>query len=167
MDSTNQTQVIKDLNEKSIEVSREFDAPVATVWRAFTDAEILDQWWGPEPWHAETKSMDFSEGGYWLYAMVGPQNEKHWARMNYYTINHLKSYEAEDGFCDEEGVMNKEMPVSRGVNVFTETPGGTKVSFRMYFLSEAELQKTVEMGFEEGIKICFGQLAGLLKNNKV
>lgn len=78
MNTNKKTQVIKDLKEKSILVSREFNAPVETVWRAYTESELLDQWWGPAPWRAETKFMNFSVGGYWLYAMVSPENQKHW-----------------------------------------------------------------------------------------
>ncbi|MBA2745862.1 MAG: hypothetical protein H0U44_06530 [Flavisolibacter sp.] len=39
----NKTEVKKDFKEKSVLVSREFEAPVADVWRAFTESELLDQ----------------------------------------------------------------------------------------------------------------------------
>ena len=121
METASKTQVIKDLKEKSILVSREFEAPLPTVWRAYTDSKILDQWWGPEPWRAETKSMNFAVGGYWLYAMVGPANERHWARMDYTAIDHHKSFSMRDGFADENGNMNTSLPISAGQNVFTKT----------------------------------------------
>jgi uncharacterized protein YndB with AHSA1/START domain len=57
-------------------VTREFDANSDLVWKAWTTAELLDQWWAPKPYRAETKSLDFREGGVWLYAMVSPENEK-------------------------------------------------------------------------------------------
>ncbi len=164
--STNKTNVTKDFQEKSVVVSREFDAPVAEVWRAFTEHELLDQWWGPAPWRAETKSQDFRPGGFWLYAMVGPEDQRHWARMNYIAINHLKDYDIEDSFCDEDGTINTSLPVSKGKNVFTETSTGTKVEFKMMYPTEADLQTIVEMGFEQGISICFDQLEALLKKNK-
>ena len=72
----NNTQISKDFDKKSIVVSREFNAPVEEVWQAYTDPKILDQWWGPAPWRAETKHMDFRVGGFWLYVMIGPQGEK-------------------------------------------------------------------------------------------
>jgi len=159
----NKTQLTKDLNEKSILVSREFNAPLADVWRAYTESELLDQWWGPAPWRAETKSMNFTPGGYWLYAMVGPENEKHWARMNYTSINPRKSFHVEDLFCDENGNVNKELPVSKGQSVFTETANGTRVDFKLIYPTVEDLQKIVEMGFEEGISICNDQLEELLK----
>ena len=39
----NKTKVIKDLNEKSILITREFDAPIELIWRAFTENEILER----------------------------------------------------------------------------------------------------------------------------
>jgi uncharacterized protein YndB with AHSA1/START domain len=167
MESNNKTQVVKDLKEKSILVSREFNAPLATVWRSFTESELLDQWWAPHPWKAKTKTMNFTVGGYWLYAMISPENQKHWGRMNYIAIDHLKSYDAEDCFCDEEGNINRDLPVSKGKNVFTETNTGTRVAFKLIYPTEAALQKIVEMGFEQGIAICFDQLEALYKTNKM
>ncbi len=165
--SNNATEVVKDLKEKSILVSREFNAPVELVWRAFTESEILDQWWGPTPWRAETKFQDFSVGGYWLYAMVGPENEKHWGRMNYLAIDTLKSFHLEDLFCDENGNPNNELPVSTGSNVFTSTTTGTRVAFKMNYSTEEQLQKIIEMGFEQGITICLEQLNQLIINDRI
>src|SRR5687768_8096768 len=92
-----------DKENKKIKVEREFDAPVARVWAAWTEQELLDQWWAPKPWKARTKTMDFREGGYWLYAMVGPEGEEHWARADYKSISPLRSFSAADSFCDENG----------------------------------------------------------------
>ncbi len=167
MISNSKTKVLKDLKEKSIQISREFDAPVNTVWRCFTESEQLDQWWGPAPWRAETKSMNFTMGGYWLYAMVSPENEKHWGRMNYKAISPLKSFDVEDGFCDENGNFNSALPVSNGRNVFTKTNTGTLVEFTVNYPTEADLEKIIEMGFEQGISICLDQLEAMLKKNKI
>jgi len=165
--NTNTTQVIKDFKEKSILVSREFQAPIELVWKAFTNSEILDQWWGPAPWRAETKFQDFSEGGYWLYAMVSPENEKHWGRMNYLSIDTYKNFHLEDAFCDENGIMNTNLPVSKGSNVFTATDNGTMVEFKMNYTTEEQLQTIVEMGFEQGITACLEQLNQLILNYKL
>ena len=62
----------------TITVKREFAAELSLVWDAYTKSEILDQWWAPKPWKARTKTMEFREGGYWHYAMVGPAGEEHW-----------------------------------------------------------------------------------------
>lgn len=163
MNTKNPTRVVKNMAERSILVSREFAAPVSQVWRAYTESELLDQWWGPKPWRAETKHMNFVAGGYWLYAMVGPNDERHWGRMNYLAIEHHRSITIEDAFCDELGRVNAALPTSRGQMVFTSRPNGTRVDFQMSYASEAELQKIVEMGFEQGITACLEQLALLLE----
>ena len=165
--SNNKTEVIKNFKEKSIIVSREFDAPLEKVWQAYTDSKLLDQWWGPSPWRAETKRMNFKAGGYWLYAMVGPGGERHWARMNYIAIDHHEGFDIEDAFCDEEGNLNADLPVSRGRMSFHKTPYGTRVEFQMTYATETDVQKIVEMGFEQGITICLDQLEDLLKNQFV
>jgi uncharacterized protein YndB with AHSA1/START domain len=163
----NQTEVIKDLKTKSILVSREFDAPIELVWRAFTESEILDQWWGPAPWRTETKFQDFSVGGYWLYAMVSPENERHWGRMNYLAIDIYKNFQLEDVFCDENGNLNTELPISKGSNVFTSTATGTLVEFKMNYSTEEQLHQLVEMGFEQGITACMEQLNQLIIQGKI
>ena len=60
MTTINQTKYTRDLTNKQLVVEREFDAPVALVWRAWTESNLLDQWWAPKPWKAETKKNGFS-----------------------------------------------------------------------------------------------------------
>ena len=163
MENTNRTQVNKDHKQNSILVSRVFNAPIEKVWHAHTDSQVLDRWWGPSPWRAETKTMNFTPGGYWLYAMVGPENQKHWARMDYYTIRKYDSIEVEDAFCDENGKLNSDLPVSKGQIVFAKTENGTRVEFKMIFPAAADMEKTIAMGFEQGITICHDQLGSLLE----
>ena len=77
---------IVDKDNLSVKVERSYNAPLDLVWSAWTEAELLDKWWGPKPYHVETKSMDFSEGGTWLYAMVSPEGAKHWAIRKFLKI---------------------------------------------------------------------------------
>lgn len=162
MYSSNKTKIVKDFKEKSILVSRNFKAPPDVLWNSFTSQEILDQWWGPYPWRAETKTMKFSAGGFWLYAMVGPENQRHWGRMNYLQIDLYRKIEIEDAFCDENGKLNTDLPVSEGQITFSKTKNGSKVDFKMIYPTENALQKVIEMGFEEGISICLDQLEKLV-----
>ncbi|WP_367753953.1 SRPBCC domain-containing protein [Flavobacterium sp. WC2430] len=167
MKTNHKTLIIKDLKEKSVLVSREFSAPRDKVWRAYTQSEYLEKWWGPQPWKAETKSISFTVGGYWLYAMVSPENEKHWGRMDYTTIRPMESFEIKDSFCDEEGNNNPTLPVSSGSIVFTPTKTGTLVEFKMYYATEKEIETIIEMGFEQGITACLEQLEKLFQENKI
>ncbi len=95
MQTQNKTQIAKDLTNHTLVVSRQFNYPVQTVWKAFTQSEFLSQWWAPGPFRAETKEMDFRVGGYWLYAMVDPEGNKHWGKTKYLAIEIEKYYDLE------------------------------------------------------------------------
>lgn len=160
--STQKTRIEKDFAAGFIRVTREFDAPLEMVWRAYSESQLLDQWWGPAPWRAETRSLDFRAGGHWLYAMVSPEGQRHWARMNYLAIAPHTSISIEDAFCDDDGNVNPAMPVAKGEIVFTPLAGGTRVEFRTTYASEADLRTVVRMGIEQGLSICLDQLEALL-----
>lgn len=50
--------------ETTVEVVRSFDGPIETVWRPFTDAEIMKRWMmGPPGWSMPVCEMDFQPGG--------------------------------------------------------------------------------------------------------
>lgn len=51
---------------------REYNAPLETVWVAWTDAEQIGQWWGPRGFTITTHSRDLRSGGTWKYTMHGP-----------------------------------------------------------------------------------------------
>ncbi|MDF2188281.1 SRPBCC domain-containing protein [Paraflavitalea sp. CAU 1676] len=153
-----EVQYTKDVNANKIVAIKEYDAPLEQVWSAFTESSILDLWWAPKPWKAETKSMDFKEGGKWVYAMVGPAGERHWAFVSYKKIDKHKRFTAIDAFCDENGVINTEFPRMDWVVSFAETSEGTTVTIDITFPDEAGMQKILEMGFEQGFAMALSNL---------
>ena len=68
--------------------------------------KFLDRWWAPKPYRVETKTLNFAEGGIWLYAMVSPENEKLWCKADYQKIEFKKLIEWKDAF-----VMKTEMKI--------------------------------------------------------
>jgi uncharacterized protein YndB with AHSA1/START domain len=162
MIANKETVYTKDVANKKIKVIREFDAPVEKVWRAWTETELLDQWWAPKPWKANTTSMDFRNGGTWLYYMEGPDGARHYCRLDYKSIAPNKSYEGLDAFCDEKGNINTEFPSMNWKVVFNKSESGTKVEVEITFKSEADLEKIIEMGFKEGFAAAHVNLDELL-----
>ena len=157
-------QIRKDVANKTVHIIREFAAPVESVWRTWTESRLLDQWWAPKPWRAETKSMDFKKGGYWLYCMVGPQGERHWARVDFTSIDPGKSFEAVDYFCDQDGIRNPDMPSMKWKNVFNSKGKTTTVEVTIQFETETDMQKIIEMGFEAGFTAALTNLDAILIN---
>ncbi len=163
MSIINQLTVNKDLPNKKITVTRNFDAPVHNVWRAWTEKELLDQWWAPKPYHTETHTMDFREGGYWFYAMVSPENEKHWCRQDYTKIETDKIIGFDNYFCDEKAVKSESFPTMYWNCTFTNAVSGTDVIVVINFDKEEDLKTIVEMGFEQGFGMALGNLEEYLK----
>lgn len=155
-----------DREGRKIKVKREFAAPVSTVWAAWTESRLLDQWWAPKPWKAKTKTMDFREGGYWLYAMLGPNGEEHWARADFKSIVPLKTYSIDDSFCDENGNIDRSLPRSFWEVLFDEDLNTTTVSVEIRYESVSDLEKYIEMGFKEGFTAALENLDDLLEKQR-
>ena len=145
-----ETVFSKDLANRKLTVVREFDASLEQVWKAWTESEILDQWWAPKPYRAETKTMDFREGGLWLYCMIGPKGDRTWCRVDYKTIEPKKSIATTNVFCDEEGNINPDFPRMDWKKEFDQTGGVTTVRVEITFLTTADMETIIAMGFQEG-----------------
>ena len=157
-----ETIITKHVANNKLFVEREFDAPPEQVWQAWTDSKLLDQWWAPKPWRAKTKTMDFREGGTWLYSMLGPDGTESFCRADFETIVPNKRYTVLDAFCDENGNPTTDFPRMHWKTVFTPTGDGTRVDVEITFDSEADMEKIIEMGFKEGFTAAHGNLDELL-----
>lgn len=157
-------EFIIDKEALSVKVNRLFKVPLTEVWDAFTKKEILDTWWAPKPWVCKTKQQDFINGGRWLYAMVGPENQEHWAFAEYKDINTKKGFGFEDGFCNAEGVKNTELPTSEWKLDFNEEDEYiTRLSIVIQQQSLEDLDNILAMGFKEGFEATLKSLTALLE----
>ncbi len=146
-----------------VTIERSFDAPVDLVWRAWTEAELLAQWWAPRPWMAVTKDMDFREGGRWLYAMTGPDGTKMWDLKTFLKIDPKKSFTYRSTFSDENGDLAPGALGSTWVNTFTAKDGGTLVTNAIKNESLERMERMIQMGFKEGYTMGLDQLEELLQ----
>ena len=58
-------------SEREIVIERVFDAPRSLVWRAFTDPELVAQWWGRGN-KLVIERMEVERGGHWRYVEHSP-----------------------------------------------------------------------------------------------
>jgi len=152
-----------DMAAKTIHISREFNAPVEKVWRAWTEPDLIEKWIAPKPWMAKTKLMDFTVGGIWLYAMVSPEGQKHWTRIEFTEIVNGDSFSSINMFSDEDGNTAAGAPKSFTETKFSPIEGGrTKVDVLKTFTDEATIKMFAQMGFREGTIAGYSQLDELL-----
>ncbi|WP_158862074.1 SRPBCC family protein [Leifsonia sp. AG29] len=60
---------------RDVVVRRILNAPVATVWRLWTEPELVTEWWGPEDYTSPSARVDLREGGSYLFSMRAPEDQ--------------------------------------------------------------------------------------------
>jgi uncharacterized protein YndB with AHSA1/START domain len=146
----------------TLTIKREFNGSKQLVWDCHTKSELLDQWFAPAPFTTKTQSMDFREGGYWHYAMVDPTGLEFWARMDYLRIKPADNYTGLDGFCDDKGNLNTELPRSNWDVTFSELGENAIVESIITYQSLADLETIINMGMKEGLTATLEKLDELL-----
>lgn len=155
-------EFLTDNDRNTITVIREFNGSRQLVWDCHTKSELLDRWFAPKPLTTKTKHMDFRAGGYWHYAMITPDNQQFWNRLNYKTISPIDGYTAKDGFCDETGAINPAMPGSDWDVAFADVSARTLVTSVVQYASPEALQAVIDMGMKDGIASTLERLDELL-----
>jgi uncharacterized protein YndB with AHSA1/START domain len=84
-------------------ITRSFDAPVARVWQAWTDADDVKRWWGPEGFTAPVAEMDVRVGGTSLVCMRSPEGQTLCNTWTYTKVEPLRRLEFIQHFADEDG----------------------------------------------------------------
>lgn len=163
----NITKITADLNALTFQAEREFEAPPSMVWMAYTEPELLDQWWAPSPWKTETIEMDFGVGGQWIYDMVGSNGERHRAMQIFNKIAIEKCFAGMDAFMDADGQVDESMPVAKWKNTFEKTERGTLVTIFSEYPTKEMLEFALKMGMDKGVSMAHDNLSELLSKMTV
>ena len=157
-----QFDFIVDKENNQLTLRREFLASRQLVWDCYTKSELLDQWFAPIPMTTKTKSMDFREGGHWHYAMVDTNGTEYWGYTEYLTIKPIDFYTSLDAFSNEQGQVNKELPRAKWLVSFSDKSNNTLVETIVQYNSLSDLEKVIQMGMEQGMKLTLEKLDELL-----
>lgn len=142
--------------DRELVITRDFDAPRALVFDAWTDARHLARWWGPNGFTTTTASIDVRPGGQWRFVMHGPDGRDYPNLITYLEILRPERIVYKHG--GEAGLED----VSFQTTVtFAEVGGKTRVTLRMLFDTAAERDRVArEYGAEEGGRQTLARLAG-------
>jgi uncharacterized protein YndB with AHSA1/START domain len=68
--STSQHSAVVTLpSDTTIQITREFAAPPAAVWRVWTEPELIKRWWAGQRGTVTSIEMDLRVGGAWRFVM--------------------------------------------------------------------------------------------------
>ncbi len=140
--------------EKAFVISREFDAPRDLVWRSWTEAERLRQWWGPKGFIVHTCKVDLRPGGLFHYGMTAPDGSAMWGRFVYREIDRPRRLQFIVSFSDPDGEISRHpghlhWPLQMLSTVtFQETNGRTTVTVRWEAYEATDLERQT---FQDGM----------------
>ena len=147
-------------NEKAnrtITITRTFDAPIKLVWEAWTKPEHIAEWWSPKGVKTKVIEHDFKVGGRWKYSMPMPNGKEFMAEGEYKEIIKLKKIVSLANF----------KPMTEGVKIeslFQENGNKTDFTFNVVHPTEEYKIQQEKMGILNGWGSVFDRLDQLLKN---
>ncbi len=154
--------VTKDPATLTLVVTAAFSAPVERVWQLWADPRQLERWWGPPTYPATVVDHELVPGGSVSYFMTGPEGEKYHGWWRVLAVDAPHRLELEDGFADDSGVPNPDMPSVTMRVVLSGEGGVTQVVATTTFPSLEAMQQLENMGMEEGLRASMAQMDEVL-----
>jgi len=143
-------------------LERILDAPVANVWRCWTEPKLLEQWFCPKPWYVSDVRMDLRPGGESFFVMHGPEGERFENLGVYLEVAPMKKIVTTDAFLP--GWVPSERPFMTAETLFEDAGNGkTKYVWRALHWTEEAMKEHEAMGFHEGWAMAADQLEALAK----
>lgn len=105
-------------------ITRIINAPVPTVWKLWTDPELVTKWWGPEDYTSPSAEIDLREGGTYIFCMRAPDAQggtRSFTSGTYVKITPLERLEFTQNLTDEAGhpLPDDQLPENFAQNVHT------------------------------------------------
>ena len=93
--------------EQEFIIEREFDAPRELVWRAWTEADHLAQWWGPKGCSLEVLKFELRPGGVFHYAMSFSAGKPMYGKFVYREVAAPERLVFVNSFSDADGGLTR------------------------------------------------------------
>jgi uncharacterized protein YndB with AHSA1/START domain len=159
-DKNNKTAITAEPGKQEMLITREFDAPRALVFRAFTDPDLYVQWLGSQSFTMTLEAFEPRNGGRWRYL----QKDQDGNEFGFHGVYHevlapqriINTFEFE-GLPERGHVLLETL-------TFEELPGErTRLTTHSVFQSVADRDGMLQSGMEEGMNESYERLAQLLK----
>jgi len=149
--------LIAEPGKQEIVMTRLFDAPRELVFKAYTDPNLIPQWWGPKNLTTTVDKMDVREGGVWRFVQRDSEGNEYAFHGVYHAI---VSPERLVYTFEFEGMPGH---VLLATVTFEElNDGKTKLTDRSVFQSVEDRDGMLQSGMEEGAAESMDRFAELL-----
>ncbi len=160
MADKNKTTILAEPGKQEMLITREFDAPRELVFQAFTDPELVPQWWGPRRLATLVDKLDARVGGQWRFINRDPAGNEYAFHGVYHEVRApariIDTFEFEG--LPEAGHVCLETLTLEAL------PGGrTRFTAQSVFQSVADRDEMLQSGMEEGLNDSYERLTELLE----
>ena len=150
------------LNNRTLMISRVIHTSPVNVYRAWTEPDLLKQWFAPKPWTTPEAHLDVRAGGGNLIVMRSPEGVDFPNRGQYLEVIPNQKLVFTDAYTGDW--QPSERPYMTVVLSFEPDGINTKYSAAVQHWSETDREDHEKRGFYEGWGICADQLIALVEN---
>ena len=148
-------------SDRELVLTRIIDAPRAKLFKAWTDPELLKQWFAPLPYTTPVAELDVRPGGANLIVMRAPQGNDLPNRGVYLEVVPNERLVFTDAYT--EAWQPSPKPFMTVILTFEDVGGGkTRYTARVRHWTVADRETHEKMGFHKGWGLCTDQLAALV-----
>ena len=150
------------VEERELSLTRLIPAPKATLYRAWTEPNLLVQWYCPKPWRVSHAELDVRPGGSNLVVMNGPDGEEFPNRGIYLEVVPNERLVFTDAYTSAWEPSGK--PFFTGIITFADEGGGTRYTAIARHWTLADRDAHEAMGFHDGWGKATDQLEELVRS---
>jgi uncharacterized protein YndB with AHSA1/START domain len=151
-------------SDRELVLTRIIDAPPEMVFRAWTDPELLKQWFAPRPYTTPVAEIDVRPGGASLIVMRDPKGRDMPNRGVYLEVVENERIVLTDAYT--RAWEPSEKPFMTVILTFENVGGKTRYTARVRHWTDADREMHEKMGFHEGWGQCADQLAEVVAKLK-
>ena len=146
--------------DRELVLTRLINAPREKVYRAWTDPELLKQWFAPKPYTTPVVEIDVRPGGSAYFVMRGPDGKDLPNRGVYLEVVPNEKLVSTDAYV--KAWEPSEKPFMTLILTFEDEGGKTRYTARVRHWTVADREAHEKMGFHEGWGLCTDQLEALV-----
>ncbi|MGD0434760.1 MAG: SRPBCC family protein, partial [Acetobacteraceae bacterium] len=147
-------------DDREVVLTRLIDAPREKLFRAWTDPELLRQWFAPLPYTTPVAELDVRPGGSSLIVMRGPDGGDMPLKGVYLEVVQNERLVFTDAYTKAWEPSDK--PFMTVIVTFENEQGKTRYTARVRHWTVADREAHEKMGLHQGWSKCIDQLAALV-----
>jgi uncharacterized protein YndB with AHSA1/START domain len=148
------------MSDRELVLTRIIDAPREKVFKAWTDPELIKQWFAPSPWTTPFAETDVRPGGTNTIVMRDPDGNDFPNSGVYLEVVENERLVITDAYT--RAWEPSEKPFMTVILTFESEGDKTKYTVRVRHWTVADREAHENMGFHQGWGQCADQLAALV-----